>query len=554
MAILDRFRGHSHASPASSTMIDQDPEKKPQMLKGGVKEIFRMRIIAMAIIVSMGGFIFGYDTGQISGFLEMPDFLNKFADQTDPETGGPAFSNWKSGLIVALLSIGTLMGALIAAPIADKFGRKYSIVFWNIIFCIGVIVQITTTKTWYQISLGRWVAGLGVGGLSVPYANVPVRDCTTLRINFGTEDDGSSASWKIPMGVGFIWSALMMVGILFMQESPRWEYRKGKVDEAIHTIALTYGVSQDHPEVQREVQEIQKKLEAEQAGGGHHPWYEIFTGPRMLYRVLLGISLQALQQLTGANYYFYYGTTIFRSVGISNSFVTSMILGGVNFGMTFPGLYIVEKFGRRPALITGALWMFMCFLVFASLGHFALENDDGTSNQGVGYAMITFACLFIAGYAMTWGPIVWAVVGEIYPSRYRAKAMALATASNWTWNFLISFFTPYITAAIDYQYGYVFAACCFLGAIVVYFFVCESHGRTLEEIDTMYILHVTPWKSKHWTPTPGEELPNLDNTFLTPGGRGIKKGNEARAPEQLRRESVPVTDADMQASGARQDE
>jgi SP family sugar:H+ symporter-like MFS transporter len=116
-----------------------------------------------------------------------------------------------------------------------------------------------------------------------------------------------------------------------------------------------------------------------------------------------------------------------------------MILGGVNFGMTFPGLYIVEKFGRRPALITGALWMFMCFLVFASLGHFALENDDGTSNQGVGYAMITFACLFIAGYAMTWGPIVWAVVGEIYPSRYRAKAMALATASNWTWNFLISF-------------------------------------------------------------------------------------------------------------------
>jgi MFS family permease len=106
--------------------------------------------------------------------------------------------------------------------------------------------------------------------------------------------------------------------------------------------------------------------------------------------------------------YFYYGTSIFRSVGISNSFVTSMILGGVNFGMTFPGLYIVEKFGRRPALIAGALWMFMCFLVFASLGHFALDDGNGNSNQGVGYAMITFACLFIAGYAMTWGPIAWA--------------------------------------------------------------------------------------------------------------------------------------------------
>jgi SP family sugar:H+ symporter-like MFS transporter len=386
------------------------------------------------------------------------------------------------------------MGALIAAPIADTFGRKYSIVFWNIIFCVGVIVQITTTNTWYQISLGRWVAGLGVGGLSVltpmymsetapRYVRGALVSCyqlfitlgifTAYTINYGTEDRRSSFSWKVPMGVGFIWSALMMFGILFMQESPRWEYRQGKVDEATHTIALTYGVPEEHPEVQREVQEIQKKLDAEQAGGAHHPWYEIFTGPRMGYRVLLGITLQALQQLTGANCksqnlhgnkgqilteildYFYYGTTIFNSVGIQNAYITSMILGAVNFVTTFPGLYIVEKFGRRPALITGALWMFMCFLVFASLGHFALDNGDGTTSQGVGYAMITFACLFIAGFASTWGPIVWAVVGgmfideyvmaklitvlEIYPSRYRAKCMALATASNWTFNFLISF-------------------------------------------------------------------------------------------------------------------
>lgn len=96
----------------------------------------------------------------------MPDFLARFADQTSAD-GALEFSNVRSGLIVALLSIGTLIGALIAAPISDKFGRKYSIVFWNIIFCVGVIVQITTTNTWYQIAIGRWVAGLGVGGLSV---------------------------------------------------------------------------------------------------------------------------------------------------------------------------------------------------------------------------------------------------------------------------------------------------------------------------------------------------------------------------------------------------
>jgi MFS transporter, SP family, sugar:H+ symporter len=175
-----------------------------------------------------------------------------------------------------------------------------------------------------------------------------------------------------------------------------------------------------------------------------------------------------------------------------------MILGGVNFGTTFFGLYVVERFGRRKSLIYGALWMFMCFMVFASIGHFALNQKDPTLTPQAGTAMIVFACFFIAAFASTWGPIIWAVVGEIYPSRYRAICMAMAIASNWIWNFLISFFTPFITAKIDFRYGYVFASCCFAGAVVVYFFLCESQGRTLEEIDTMYVLKVDPRKSAKW--------------------------------------------------------
>lgn len=125
------------------------------------------RTIAMGLIVSIGGLIFGYDTGQISGFLQMQDFLTRFADQTDAN-GDPTFSNPREGTIVGLLSIGTLIGALCSAPIADIFGRRVCIVTWNIMFIIGVIVQIATVDdTWYQVALGRWVAGLGVGGLSV---------------------------------------------------------------------------------------------------------------------------------------------------------------------------------------------------------------------------------------------------------------------------------------------------------------------------------------------------------------------------------------------------
>lgn len=183
-----------------------------------------------------------------------------------------------------------------------------------------------------------------------------------------------------------------------------------------------------------------------------------------------------------------------------------MILNGINFGVTFYGLYIVEKYGRRKSLIAGSTWMFICFLIFASVGHFALDQNDPTNTPSASIALIVFACFFIFGYATTWGPMVWAIVGELYPSKYRARSMALATASNWLWNFLIAFFTSFITDAIDFRYGYVFAACNFMGGCIVYFFVIEGRGRTLEELDTMYIDKVKPWESSKWQAPEPEEL------------------------------------------------
>ncbi|KAI5294512.1 hexose transporter hxt1, partial [Ascosphaera pollenicola] len=181
--------------------------------------------------------------------------------------------------------------------------------------------------------------------------------------------------------------------------------------------------------------------------------------------------------------------------GIKNDYVTQMILGGVNFGTTFLGLYFIERFGRRPSLFYGAIWMFVCFLIYATVGHFALDRDKPENTPGAGKTLVVFSCLFILGYASTWGPIIWAVIAELYPSRYRARAMAIPTAMNWAWNFLISFFTPFIVTAIDFRYGYVFTACLGLSAFLIYFGVMETKGRTLEEIDTLYKLRVKPWRS-----------------------------------------------------------
>lgn len=330
-------------------------------------------------------------------------------------------------------------------------------------------------------------------------------------INYGTESMPNASSWRIPMGIGFAFPVIMSVGIMFLQESPRWDFRHGRVDRARKTVALSYGVGEDHPEVMREMREIREKFEAETTGD---PWYAMFTGPRMAYRTLLGMGLQALQQLTGANFFFYYGTTVFTAVNLSNPFVVAMILGGINFGTTFGGLYVVEHFGRRKSLMCGGTWCFVCFMVFASVGHFLLAAGKDTTTAG--YIMIVFAALFIFGYALTWGPIIWALVGEIYPSRYRAKSMGMATSANWTLNFLISFFTPYITSSIDYRYGYIFAASLAVGVFVVYFFVSESQGRTLEEIDTMYVLKITPWKSANWVPSQEE----IDRSAMKHDGQG----------------------------------
>ncbi|EXJ86564.1 MFS transporter, SP family, sugar:H+ symporter [Capronia epimyces CBS 606.96] len=482
----------------------------------------------MGILISMGGFIFGYDTGQISGFLAMPDFLERFGQHHSDGTA--YFSNVRSGLIVALLSIGTLIGALVAAPIADLIGRRLSVTFWCIIFCVGNIVMISSDHHWYQMMMGRWNAGLGVGALSLL---VPMYMAETAPrhirgalistyqlfitlgiffascVNFGTYEHqrDNSGSWRIPMGVGFVWPIILGVGILFFPDTPRYLYRKGRVEEAKQVMYKVYGAPPNHYSVHLESEEIALQLRAEAAQEGVvREWLHMFTAPKMFYRICLGVLLQMFQQLTGANYFFYYGTVIFKATGINNSFVTQMILNGINFGTTFYGLYIVEHYGRRKSLIVGGLWMFMMFMIFASVGHFSLNRDDPQSTESSGTAMIVIAAFFIFGFATTWGPMIWTICGELYPSRYRAKAMALSTASNWFWNFLIAFFTPFITHDIDFLYGYVFAGCNLVGVLLVYFFVMEGQGRTLEEIDTMYLLGVKPWKSSSWVAPPPEEI------------------------------------------------
>ncbi|KAH9884210.1 general substrate transporter [Cubamyces lactineus] len=478
--------------------------------------------IMLAVLASMGGFIFGYDTGQISDILLMPDFLLRFATcQTPGDAGSCSFSTVREGLIVSLLSIGTLVGALIGAPTADLLGRRYAMTVECVVFMVGVIIQITSFHSWVQFAIGRLVSGLGVGSLS---AAVPMYQAETAPpqirgtltatyqlfitfgilvaycISIGARSIDGSGSWRTVVGIGLLWPLILGIGILFMPESPRWLTAHGRFPEARRAIAATRGIPEseadDHFFVHRELEEMKSAIEFEskvKAG-----WLDCFKPQRMqLYRTLLGMTLQMFQQLTGANYFFYYGATVFTAVGIQDSFVTQIILGAVNFGCTFGGMYVMERFGRRFPLIIGGVWQSIWLFVFAAAG----TAKDPRENKGIGELMIVSACLFILGYAMTWAPGVWILIGETFPTRTRARQASLSTASNWLWNFLLAFFTPFITRAIDYRYGFVFAACNLTGAVIVYFFLYESSDLSLESVDMMYCDPTCkPWTSRTWAP------------------------------------------------------
>ncbi|KAH9886390.1 general substrate transporter [Xylariomycetidae sp. FL2044] len=524
MPFLKKNADHAEAAPGNGessaagggVMTGNEKNTSAEAPSAAKQQNVTFMACFLGLVASIGGFMFGYVSGQISGYFDMDNFARRFGEPDG--TGAYVFSAARQGTITGLLPVGCLFGALIAGKIADSLGRRLAISVSALWACIGIVIEVSSEQAWYQFAIGRLVTGISIGALSVV---VPMYQSesspaiirgilvstyqlfitfgiwTSYMVDWGTYQMESSASWRIPNGLGFLWSLILGVGILFLPESPRFAFRKGREEEARLTIAKLAGVDPNARTVNDQLTQIRVKLDEEKLLN-KAAWHEVFTGPKMMRRTLLGIVLQAGQQLTGANFFFYYGTTVFAATGLSDSYVTQIILGTVNVVCTFGGLYVAQKVGRRKALIVGAAWIMGCFFIYAFVGKYALNSEDPSQTPQAGSALIVFSCLAIAAFATTWGPLVWAVVAELYPARYRAPCMALATATNWFWNFMISFFTRFITDAISYFYGFVFAGCCAALVVIVYFFMMETKDRSLEEIDTMYMLGVNPIHSSKW--------------------------------------------------------
>ncbi|EIW87231.1 general substrate transporter [Coniophora puteana RWD-64-598 SS2] len=484
------------------------------------------RAVLLAIFIAFGGFLFGYDMGVISGCLIMPDFMRRFG--TVEADGTPYLSSTRQSEIVSLLSAGTFIGALAQAFTADRLGRRGSILFWSGIFTAGVAIQTGTTWSLAQLLIGRFIAGLGVGSLSaiVPLYNgetAPRAIRGTILVIYqvqiimgiflsylfelGTHRLNGSASWRIPVGLQMVWGLILLSGMFFLPESPRHLLGNNREQEAREVVADLNSVPVDDPLVTEIVEELAEAIRAENEGGGVG-WLECFS-PRnsMWKRTINGMMLQFLQQLNGQNFYYYYGDTFFEMAGAGLSpYVIQTILGAVSVAGTVPAMFFIEYWGRRKSLLYGAFFQSFCAIIVALVGHYTLA-PEGTPlaqltsrNRSGGDVVIAFAIIQVFFYGTTWGPTPWVYLGESFPLRVRPKSIALGSATNWFWNFMLSFFSPRITAKIGTMILMVFFGCLVFAFFYVYFAIPETKGLTLEEVDELYRSGVLPWKSEGWKP------------------------------------------------------
>jgi len=286
---------------------------------------------------------------------------------------------------------------------------------------------------------------------------------------------------------------------MILPETPRYLIKMGRNDKAAKSLSRLRRLDVDHPALIEELAEIHANHQYE-LSLGTTSYIECFKPP-LLKRLLTGCGLQALQQLTGVNFIFYYGTSFFQNSGISNPFIESVVTSVVNVCSTLPGLYLVEKWGRRPLLIFGAVGMSVCQFIVGAIG--TAKPNDQTSNK----ALIAFVCIYIFFFASSWGPVAWVVTGEIFPLKARAKCLSMTTASNWLLNWAIAYATPYLVnkgpgdAGLGPKIFFLWGGFCFICGFFVWGCIYETKGLSLEQVDELYAKVDHAWQSKGFVPT-----------------------------------------------------
>lgn len=442
----------------------------------------------IAMSAALGGLLFGYDTAVISGAIGN---LTQYFHLSSVETG------WA----ISSALVGCLLGAMVSDFSSTKYGRKNTMIFAAILFILNSIgTAIPNSFTMFVIF--RIVGGIGVGiaSMVVPMyiaeiappkrrgalvgnyqLAIVIGIVLVYFVNYfialqGDANWNLNIGWRWMFGSELLPSILFLVFIFLIPESPRWLIQKGKPTEA--TVVLEkINPSEDVVSIHNEIQSSIKKETKTQ-------WQSLF---KKEFKVVLfvGIGLSVLQQLTGINAILYYAPEIFKSLGSSTnaSLLETSMLGVVNLIFTLISIYFVDKIGRKPLLYIGSIGMSVALLAVGTFIYF----------DSIGNWVLPFLLLFMASFSISWGPIVWVLLSEIFPNKIRSLALAISVFIQWIANFVVTQFFPslvennWLKAHFNGAFPfYLFSLICLLSLVFVWKNVPETKNKTLEEMDELW--------------------------------------------------------------------
>lgn len=482
-------------------------------------------VAACAAFSALGGLLFGYDQGVVSVILVMPQFLSRFDRIADAY---PNSGFWK-GLLTAMIELGAFIGAFNQGWIADKISRKYSIVVAVVIFTIGSVLQ-TGSTNYGMLTVARFIGGVGIGMLSMvaplyisEISPPEIRGALLVLeefsivlgiviaywITYGTQYIPSEWSWRLPFLLQLVPGFVLGFGIVLLPFSPRWLVSKGRDDEALHSLSRLRRVSSADPRAQAEWWDIKAEVRLQSVvqrkkhptlftatgdllpGLSHslqleaHSWMDLFR-TNCWRRTTAGTGIMFFQQMVGINALIYYAPSLFKSLGQDHK--SQLLLAGILNVTQLVGvstsIWTMDRLGRKPLLLYGALLMFISHLAIAII--VGLFSSSWSTHSTQGWLGSAFLFLYMLSFGATWGPVPWAYPAEIFPSSLRAKGVALATCTNWMMNFVVGLITPPLIQRTGFGTYVFFAVWCLVAVGWTAGFIQETRGRRLEEMDAVF--------------------------------------------------------------------
>lgn len=488
---LDRY-GNTY------TQVDFNAAKYTNKIKLKGNRLVYFTSAFVSLFVSL----FGYEQGVCSGILTYSTFRAYYYDPTPTEIG----------VVISILEIGAMVSSLLVSKISEVYGRKKTILLGTLIFIVGGFIQ-SFSPNLIVFGLGRVLSGIGVGILStiVPSYQCEISPseergklvcgeftgnicgyCLSVWVDYfcyflqpsSPDDFGrsfkSNISWRLPLFLQVVIAVILFIGGLFIVESPRWLLDVDRDDEGFKVLALLYA---DAPSIMNEESSLGTKSKPVEEFFmiKNSILYERVTIPKQertykfmfknyLTRILIGCSSLAFAQFNGINIISYYAPLVFEEAGFndSNALLMTGINGLVYLASTIPPWFLVDKWGRKPILISGGLSMAVCLTLIATV----MWLDRSYTPSLVALLVI----IYNASFGYSWGPIGFLIPPEVYPLSIRSKGVSLSTASNWLANYIVGQLTPILQNSIGWVMYLFPAISCILSIIVVWIFYPETKG------------------------------------------------------------------------------